>query len=140
MVHECEYTAFIDGASSGNPGEAGIGIIIYKDSEEIVRESRYIGAQTNNVAEYTALTLALEILEKHGIKNASIFSDSELVVKQMSGEYKIKNPDLKALALKAQTYKKRIKYTLEHVRREGNCEADKLAKKASQRGGKLKDV
>lgn len=140
MAHECEYTAFVDGASSGNPGDAGIGIIIYKDNEAIVRESRYIGVQTNNVAEYTALTLLLEMAEKHGIKKIKIFSDSELVVKQMSGEYKIKNEDLKVLAMKAQSYKKKIKFTLEHVRREGNCEADDLAKSASKRGGKLKDV
>jgi len=139
-MHECEYTAYIDGASSGNPGDAGIGIIIYKDKEEMVRESRYIGIQTNNFAEYTALTVLLEMLEKHGIKKARIFSDSELVVKQMSGEYKIKNQDLKVLAIKAQSFKKKIKYTLEHIRREGNDEADDLAKSASQRGGKLKDV
>jgi ribonuclease HI len=139
-MHECEYTAYIDGASSGNPGDAGIGIIIYKDKEEMVRESRYIGIQTNNFAEYTALTVLLEMLEKHGIKKARIFSDSELVVKQMSGEYKIKNQDLKVLAIKAQSYKKKIKFTLEHIRREGNDEADDLAKRASQRGGKLKDV
>jgi len=140
MPHECVYTAFIDGASSGNPGDAGIGIVIYKDKEEIVRESRYIGIQTNNFAEYTALTVLLEMLEKHGIKHVKIFSDSELVVKQMSGEYKIKNQDLRVLALKAQSFKKKIKFTLEHIRREGNDEADDLAKSASKRGGKIKDV
>jgi ribonuclease HI len=140
MVHECVYSAFIDGASSGNPGDAGIGIVIYKDKEEIVRESRYIGIQTNNFAEYTALTVLLEMLEKHGIKHVKIFSDSELVVKQMSGEYKIKNQDLRVLAMKAQAYKKKIKFTLEHIRREGNDEADDLAKSASKRGGKIKDV
>ena len=135
MPHECEYTAFIDGASSGNPGDAGIGIVIYKDKEEIVRESKYIGKQTNNYAEYTALIVLLEMLEKHGIKKVRIFSDSELVVKQMSGEYKIKNGDLRVLAMKAHSYKKKIKFELTHIRREGNGEADDLAKAASKRGG-----
>jgi ribonuclease HI len=140
MVHKCEYTAFVDGASSGNPGDSGIGIVIYKDKEEIVRESRYIGQQTNNVAEYTALLVLLEMLEKHGIKQIKIFSDSELMVKQMSGEYKIKNDALRILAVKAQSHRKKIKFTLEHIRREGNAEADDLAKSASKRGGKINDV
>lgn len=139
-MHECEYTAFIDGASSGNPGDAGIGIIIYKGKDAVLSESKYIGKQTNNYAEYTALIVLLEMVEKHGIKKIKVYSDSELVVKQMSGEYKIKNADLKELAAKAQSYKKKIKFTLEHIRREGNSEADDLAKAASKRGGKLKDV
>lgn len=140
MAHESEYTAFIDGASSGNPGDAGIGIIIYKDKEAVVSESKYIGKQTNNFAEYTALIVLLEMVEKHGIKKIKVFSDSELVVKQMSGEYKIKNEVLRELAHKAQSYQKKIKFTLEHIRREGNGEADELAKSASKRGEKLNDV
>jgi ribonuclease HI len=139
-MSEHEYTAFIDGASSGNPGDAGIGIIIYKGKEAVVSESKYIGKQTNNYAEYTALIVLLEMVEKHGIKKIKIFSDSELVVKQMSGEYKIKNEDLRVLAMKAQSYKKKIKFELEHIRREGNGEADDLAKAASKRGEGLNDV
>jgi ribonuclease HI len=140
MEHKSEYTAFIDGASSGNPGDAGIGFVIYKGKEAIVRESRYIGIQTNNFAEYTALLLLLEMLVKHGIKQISIYSDSELVVRQMSGEYKVKNAGIKELMMKIAPFKKKVKFTLEHVRREGNCEADDLAKSASKRGGKIKDV
>lgn len=137
MAHTCTYKAFIDGASSGNPGNAGIGIVIYKDNEEIVRESKYIGIQTNNVAEYTALIVLLEMLEKHKIDSVSIYSDSELLVKQVSGEYKIKNEVLRELMMKIAPHKKKIKFTLEHIRREGNGEADDLAKAASKRGGQI---
>ncbi len=135
-----KYTAFIDGASSGNPGDAGIGIVVYKDGEDIVRESKYIGKETNNVAEYTALLTLLEMLEHHGIKEIEVFSDSELMVKQLSGEYKVKNEGLKPLFMKALAHKKKIKYSVGHVRREKNTEADKLAKKGSERGKRLSDV
>ncbi|MCX8094430.1 MAG: ribonuclease HI family protein [Candidatus Goldbacteria bacterium] len=133
------YTAYIDGASSGNPGDAGIGIIIYKNKEEILRVSRYIGMQTNNFAEYKAFLSLLEILDKHSIKNIKVFTDSELLVKQLKGEYKINNEAIKKFITEIKKYKK-IKYEIEHISREENKEADKLAKQASKRGGKLKDV
>lgn len=135
-----KYTAFIDGASSGNPGDAGIGIVVYKDGEEVVRESKYIGKETNNVAEYTALLTMLEMLENHGIKEIEVFSDSELMVRQLSGEYKVKNEGLKPLFMRALAHKKKIKYSVVHVGREKNVEADKLAKKGSERGRRLSDV
>jgi|DewCreStandDraft_4_1066084.scaffolds.fasta_scaffold11289_8 ribonuclease HI len=133
------YTAYIDGASSGNPGDAGIGIVIYKNNEEILRESKYIGMQTNNYAEYMAFLSLLEILDKHSIKKIKIYTDSELLVKQIKGEYKIKNEAIKSFIEKIKKYKN-IKYEIEHITRDKNKEADKLAKKASKRGGKLKNV
>lgn len=133
------YTAYIDGASSGNPGDAGIGIVIYKNDEEILRESRYIGMQTNNFAEYKAFLSLLEILEKHSIKKIKVYTDSELLVKQLKGEYKINNEAIKNFIEKIKKYKK-IKYEIEHITRDKNKEADKLAKQASKRGGKLKNV
>ncbi|MCX7699002.1 MAG: ribonuclease HI family protein [Candidatus Goldbacteria bacterium] len=133
------YTAYIDGASSGNPGDAGIGIIIYKNNEEILRVSRYIGMQTNNFAEYKAFLSLLEILDKHSIKNIKVFTDSELLVKQLKGEYKINNEAIKKFITEIKKYKK-IKYEIEYISREENKEADKLAKQASKRGGKLKNV
>lgn len=134
------YTAHIDGASSGNPGDSGIGIVLYKDGEEMLRISKYIGQATNNVAEYTALLTLLNSVKKHLIKKIKIYSDSELLVKQLSGEYKIKNMALKVLVEQIHAYKKEIDFTVEHVGREKNKEADDLAKKASKRGGKINDV
>lgn len=133
------YTAYIDGASSGNPGDAGIGIIIYRNNEEILRESKYIGVQTNNFAEYKAFLSLLEILDKHSIKNIKVFTDSELLVRQLKGEYKINNEAIKNFIAKINQFKK-IKFDIEHIPRAKNKEADKLAKQASKRGGKLKDV
>lgn len=133
------YTAYIDGASSGNPGDAGIGIIIFKEDEEILRESRYIGVQTNNFAEYKAFLSLLEILDKHSIKKIRVFTDSELLVKQLKGEYKIKNEAVKNFIEKIKKFKN-IKFEIEHIPRTKNKEADRLAKQASKRGGKLKDV
>lgn len=133
-----EYTAYIDGASSGNPGDAGIGIVILKDGKEIFRESRYIGRETNNVAEYTALLTVLKVAEKHKIEGIHIFTDSELVVKQLNGEYKIKNSVLKVLAAEAVEKKNTVNYGLSHIKREKNSAADKLAKEAVKRGGAAK--
>ncbi|HDQ25268.1 MAG TPA: ribonuclease HI family protein [bacterium] len=79
------YTAYIDGASSGNPGDAGIGIVVYRGDEAVLSISKYIGKQTNNYAEYTALLTLIEALKKHGVKEAKVYSDSELVVRQLSG-------------------------------------------------------
>ncbi|HRU38914.1 MAG TPA: ribonuclease HI family protein [Candidatus Goldiibacteriota bacterium] len=140
MPEKCEYTAYIDVASSGNPGDAGIGVVVYRDGEEIARESKYIGKQTNNVAEYSALIRLLEMLENHSIKEVKVYSDSELLVKQVLGEYKIKNEALRELMSRIAQHKKRIKFTIEHVRREKNSEADKLAKAASKRGEMIQDV
>ncbi len=139
MKQHDNYTAYIDGASSGNPGDAGIGIVIYKNNEEILRESRYIGVQTNNFAEYKAFLSLLEILDKHSIKNIKIFTDSELLVKQLKGEYKVKNDAIKNFISKIKKFNK-IKFEIEHIPRTENKEADKLAKQASKRGGKLKNV
>ncbi|MCE5299582.1 MAG: ribonuclease HI family protein [Spirochaetia bacterium] len=132
-----QFTAFIDGASSGNPGHSGIGVVIYKGKEQILMESKYIGETTNNVAEYSALLHLLEVAQKHGIKTLKVFSDSELMVKQMNGEYKIRDERLKELASKAVSMKKHIKFELSHIPRESNKEADKLSKEGSKRGGKL---
>jgi len=129
-----DYTAYIDGASSGNPGDAGVGLVIYKDGQEVLRESKYIGKETNNVAEYSALILLLDIAKKHKISRIKVFSDSELMVKQLKGEYKIKNEGLKKLVDRVIKAKKYVKFFLEHTPREKNSEADKLAKAASKRG------
>jgi ribonuclease HI len=140
MSDTAKYTAFVDGASSGNPGHAGIGVVIYKGKDQILMESKYIGMTTNNVAEYSALLHLLDMAQKHKIKELDIFSDSELMVKQLCGEYKVRDEKLKELVQRAVAARKHIKYTLTHVPREKNKEADKLSKEGSKRGGDIRNV
>lgn len=125
-------TAFTDGASRGNPGKAGIGVVIYNDKEEIVAElSEYIGEATNNVAEYTAFIRALEKgLELGGVE-ISLYTDSELLTKQVLGQYAVKNEGLIPLYKQVVNLKGEYdKFQVTHVPREKNKVADKLANKA----------
>ncbi len=92
-----------------------------------------IGTATNNEAEYTALLSAIQLLEKEGISNATIFSDSRLVVKQINGEYKIKSERLKKYAKKIKSLLEKNAITIKWIEREKNREADMLAKKASRK-------
>ncbi len=127
-----ELIANIDGASSGNPGDASIGVVI-KDKRKTYQEtiSQYIGLATNNVAEYRALLMALKRANELKTEKFFVKSDSELLVKQIKGIYKVKNDALKELNSLALSLINKIKiFSIEHVRREYNKEADKLAKQA----------
>ena len=125
--------AFIDGASRGNPGPAGAGILLLDENgEEIIRMSIPIEHATNNVAEYRALIAALEKAKALKANQIEIFSDSELLVKQMRGEYKIKNPALISIAAKAHTLLRHFSsYRFSHILREKNRIADGLAGNAA---------
>ncbi|HZX46549.1 MAG TPA: ribonuclease HI family protein [Clostridia bacterium] len=120
---------YADGGSRGNPGDAGIGVAIFDDNDELVAQiSRYIGTQTNNVAEYYALIRGLEEAITLGAGRVDIFMDSELVVKQIKGEYQVKNEGLKPLYEIAKAYLGRFDgYSINHIGRNGNKLADKLA-------------
>lgn len=121
----------IDGASRGNPGPAGIGIVFYKNREELNQISEFIGTQTNNFAEYTALIRALEACLDKGFNDIEIRSDSELVVKQINKIYKVKDADIKELYNRATSLIEQIpNVKIVHVRREENLKADKLANNA----------
>jgi ribonuclease HI len=124
-----ELIAYIDGASRGNPGSSGVGIVLYDDSNKVVKNiKKYIGKTTNNVAEYTAFLVALEEAEKLGAKRLKIYLDSELVFKQYLGEYKINNSNLKELLKKIREKEKKFESVeIQHIYREQNKEADKLA-------------
>ncbi|MDD5686224.1 MAG: ribonuclease HI family protein [Elusimicrobia bacterium] len=124
-----ELIAYIDGASRGNPGNSAIGVVLYDNSHNIIKNiSKYIGKTTNNVAEYTAFLTALEEAEKLGAKKIKIFLDSELVFKQYLGEYKINSENLKILLKKIREKQKCFEsIEVEHILRERNTEADKLA-------------
>jgi len=121
-----------DGASRGNPGEAGIGVLIEDESGHIVRKvARYLGKATNNQAEYTALLDALKAARELGAEELHISADSELLVKQMKGEYRVKNPELQVLHAEAGTLAKGFKrVTMKYVPRAQNAEADALANEA----------
>jgi ribonuclease HI len=120
---------YADGGSRGNPGDAGIGVAIFDENNNPVKEiSRYIGTQTNNVAEYYALIRALEEAFNLGAKSVDIFMDSELVVRQINGEYQVKSEGLKPLYNIAMAYLKKFSsYSISHVKRNGNKVADRLA-------------
>ncbi|HET7292106.1 MAG TPA: ribonuclease HI family protein [Vicinamibacteria bacterium] len=123
---------FIDGASRGNPGEAGFGVHVTDEAGAPVASLYgYLGRATNNVAEYEALLHALRWALEHGIRRVAVYSDSELVVKQMNGAYKVKHPDMQARCREAQGLLRRFeKAGIAHVPRERNREADRLANQA----------
>lgn len=137
-------TIFIDGASSGNPGPSGIGVIIKRnvrlggraDEETLVKkEGKFIGNATNNVAEYEALLLGLKEAYKLGCKELVINTDSQLLARQLNGDYKIKSDNLIPLYREAKNLISNFnKVVVNDVRREVNREADKLARHAVKEG------
>jgi ribonuclease HI len=130
-------TANIDGGSRGNPGPAGYGVRIEQDDGTIVELKESLGIRTNNVAEYSGLLAALRWAHEHGIRVLRIKSDSELLVKQMRGEYRVKNPGLQPLYEDACALMRRFdRVTFEHVRREFNQDADRLANEAMDEAAK----
>ena len=120
---------FTDGASRGNPGEAGAGIVLLDDdNQEVVARSRYLGRSTNNVAEYKALILGLETATQLGCSRLAIFMDSQLIVRQVQGRYKVKNANLKPLFDDVKSLLANInKWSIDHVPRAENKRADELA-------------
>ncbi|TYP54958.1 ribonuclease HI family protein [Thermosediminibacter litoriperuensis] len=122
-------TVYTDGASRGNPGDAGIGIVMLDENGNTLKEvSDYIGQTTNNIAEYTALVTALKEALEMGCEEIDIFSDSELMVKQINGEYQIKNEGIKRLHTQVMGLLKEFKkFSINHIRREQNKRADELA-------------
>jgi ribonuclease HI len=130
------YLANIDGASRGNPGPAAYAVVIRDPDGRIALQlAKKIGRETNNVAEYYALLAALDYATSHGISALRIRSDSELLVRQMQGHYKVKSPDLKPLYERAAKLARGLRYfAIEHVRRELNRDADGLANVALDSG------
>ncbi|MEO8210376.1 MAG: ribonuclease HI family protein [bacterium] len=126
---------YTDGASRGNPGIAGIGVLITDEAERVVQtHKKFIGVHTNNFAEYIALIESVKQLKSSeiGFEEINFFCDSELIVKQIKGEYKIKNKDLIRLSLEFWKEIKSMnkKFSITHIPREQNRAADKLANEA----------
>jgi ribonuclease HI len=131
------HVANIDGASRGNPGPASYAVVMRDPSGKVVLElAKRLGRETNNVAEYYALLAALDYASSHNISALRIRSDSELLVRQMQGRYKVKSADLKPLHESASKLARQFQYfAIEHVRRESNRDADALANVALDSGG-----
>ncbi len=122
---------YIDGASAGNPGNVGIGYLIYKDNNLIKKNGVYLGIQTNNFAEYMAFIFALTEVLGLGEHDAEVFSDSKLLCEQLNGNFKVKNKNIYPLfVLSRNIISKFAKFSITHIEREKNADADKLATEA----------
>jgi ribonuclease HI len=128
--------AHIDGGARGNPGPAGYGVHLKDQSgKKVAALSKYLGHQTNNYAEYSGLIAALEYALEHGHRSVKVISDSELLVKQMRGQYKVKSPSLVELYQRAQQLSRKLEwFSIQHVLRAQNREADGLANAAMDEG------
>lgn len=129
-------TAHCDGGSRGNPGPSGYGAVVEDSQGRVVaRLSEFLGVQTNNYAEYAGLLACLKWALEHGHKRLKVVSDSELMVKQMKGLYKVASPGLRPLWEEAKRLSRQLeKFEMGHTLRGGNKEADRLANEAMDRG------
>ena len=138
---ETSAILWTDGAARGNPGPAGIGVMLKTQSGEVIAsEAAFVGHTTNNVAEYRALLLGLERALERGVKTLEVRADSELLIKQLLGKYRVKSEGLRPLFERASELLRRFdSVRLQHVRREFNVEADRLANQgidaAAREGG-----
>jgi ribonuclease HI len=132
LMHAKEVELFVDGGSRGNPGPAGGGFAVYSGGKLVLKGSDYFGEKTNNQAEYLALRHALrETYAKFGDVKVKCYMDSELVVYQMNGEYKVKSENVQPLFSEVQRIKDQFKsFSIKHIKREQNKMADKLANDA----------
>ena len=135
--------AYCDGGSRGNPGPAGFGVYIQDSTGKVLAElSQYLGTHTNNFAEYSALLAALEFAIANGHRSLRVISDSELMVKQMKGQYRVNSPELRPLYEEARRRVPQLDhFQIQHVLREKNRHADRLANLAMDRGmGRARDA
>jgi len=128
-----ELVAYIDGGCLGNPGPSGIGVVINGCMGGPVRIAKWIGHQDNNVAEYAALMEALQYAVSLKARKLHVFSDSEVVVRQMTGEYQCRSPRLYSLHWTCRKLARSLKFSISHVPRENNAEANRLAQWALRR-------
>ncbi len=127
-------TAYIDGAARGNPGPAGFGVYMTTDRGEVIEISGFLGTATNNVAEYAGLLEALSVAREEGATEVEIISDSLLLVNQMLGKFRVKHSNLIPLHEKARRLAREFPtFSIRHIFRAGNKEADRLANLAVDR-------
>lgn len=122
----------VDGGSRGNPGPAAVGVVVATEDGDVVAEAgETIGVATNNVAEYRALIRGVELAAEHGATQVQVYGDSELIIKQVRGEYRVKDAGLKPLHAEARSALAAMQtWKLDHVRREQNAGADALVNQA----------
>lgn len=122
------HKLFTDGGSRGNPGDAAYGLVLFDEKAELVQvDAGYLGITTNNVAEYKGLLNGLKLAEKLKIKSLEIFMDSELIVKQIKGEYKVRDENLKKIYEEVQKHLNLLEeYNINHVKRKFNSHADRM--------------
>jgi ribonuclease HI len=125
-----DFIAYVDGGSHGSPGPSGIGVLIEKPDGEMIRIAKWIGHHDNNVAEYAALLEALQRAVDLNATSLSVYTDSELVVKQMTGEYSCRSPRLYSLNWMCRKLARTLKFCISHIPREQNQEANRLANHA----------
>ena len=129
-----DLVAYIDGGSFGNPGPSGVGVVMDGYSSGPIRIAKWIGRQDSNVAEYVALVEALQCALSLNAKRLHVYSDSQVVVKQMTGEYKCRSPRLYSLNWTCQKLARSLDFSISHVARENNSEANTLANFAVRKG------
>jgi len=132
MAAVLELIAHVDGGSLGNPGPAGIGLVIEDSSGHKTRVGKWIGRQDNNVAEYLALLEALQYAVAKGASVLRVYSDSEVVVRQMQGEYQCRSPRLYSLNWTCRKLARSLTFSIAHIPREHNSEANGLASHAAR--------
>jgi ribonuclease HI len=125
-----ELVAYVDGGSRGNPGPSGIGVVLDGAELPTIRIAKWIGLQDNNVAEYMALLEALQCAMKLKARKLHVYSDSEVVVRQMNGDYTCRSPRLYSLNWICRKLARSLDFSISHVRRELNAEANRLATSA----------
>ncbi len=131
--------AYVDGGSRGNPGPAGIGVVIEHPTGRRVEISQAIGARDNNYAEYAALLVALEYAAAYASPGLRVYSDSDVVVRQISGSYNCQSPALRDIYNACKSLIGNFQYFgITHIRRENNADADRLAKEAIERATREK--
>ena len=128
-----EFVAYVDGGSLGNPGPAGIGIVIEGATDGPIKIGKWIGRQDNNVAEYLALLEALQYALSLNAKKLHVYSDSEVVVRQMKGEYRCRSPRLYSLNWICRKLARSLIFSISHIGREHNSEANRLATVAARK-------
>lgn len=123
-----KFSIYVDGAARGNPGDAGIGVLIIDSENDRQEIKKFLGKRTNNQAEYTALITALETFKDPGGKSITVYTDSQLVANQINGNWKVKHPDIRKLHKKARDLIENFdSFRIIYIPREQNTEADRLA-------------
>jgi len=134
ITNMSNLVAYVDGGSLGNPGPSGIGVVIDGSADGTIKINKWIGHQDNNVAEYVALLEALQFALDLGARTLHVFSDSEVVVKQMTGEYTCRSSRLYSLHWTCRKLACSLDFSISHIPRENNVEANRLANSAVQKG------